>query len=120
MNWPRMKKPGGRDMAKPTARASKPRPKVASARKAEQRAAALLGMDGTIDPRQVEDILALEGGPEFAHRLMRSCTEKRGYRTRLRASRVVAAMVRRGDGGLVAYRCDLCGLWHVGHVGRKK
>lgn len=49
----------------------------------------------------------------------RSCDGKRRYATKGGAREVVIRIARQQrDESIVAYRCRICGFWHVGHCRR--
>lgn len=48
------------------------------------------------------------------------CVGKIAYLTDTQAEDAAADLAARGRGVLVAYACEVCGYFHVGHPGKRK
>lgn len=52
------------------------------------------------------------------------CTDKEGYPSKDKADKAVSRMIRKNGkkypGDIRSYRCQKCGLWHIGYPGKSE
>lgn len=72
-------------------------------------------MSDRLEHQRVRLPSTMPKGPDGSIAEVRGCRYKRGYRTRTEAKQRAKADSRRAREAIEEYRCEHCGLWHVGH-----